>query len=140
MFYKFDQRTYSTPALFGKANLGIYGFVYAPNRCIDGSVDQCHLLLHFTGCGGSAAIGELSERKLDSFGQDYGWGAMAHANDVVMLTITNRDACYNQEYRPFGVMNDPNYLKKDGAQTAAIMAMVQQLKKEKDTELDLPNL
>jgi hypothetical protein len=116
VFYKFDQRTYSTPGLFGKANLGIYGFVYAPDRCIDGSVDQCNLLLHFTGCGGTAAVGQESERKLDAFGQDYGWGAMAHANDVVMLVITNRDACYNQEYRPVvGLTNDPNYLKKDGA-------------------------
>ena len=37
-------------------------------------------------------------------------------------------------------MNDPNYLKKDAAQTAALMAMVEQLKKEKDADLDLSNL
>ena len=140
VIYQFDQRTYTTPGLFGKANLGINGYVYAPNRCIDGSVDQCKLLLHFTGCGGIAAIGERSDKKIGTFAQDFGWGAMAHANDVVMLVFTNRDACYNNEYRLFGIMNDPNYLKKDGAQISAVMAMVEQLKKEKDPDLDLANL
>ena len=117
MIYKFDQRTYTTPGDFGKANLALWGFLYAPNQCIDGSVDQCHLMLYFSGCGGGAKIGEDSEQKIGVYGQDFGWGAMAHANDVVMLAITNRDACYNMEYAPlrFGQQNDKNYLKKDAA-------------------------
>lgn len=138
--YKFDQRTYTTPGNFGKANLALWGFLYAPNRCIDGTVAQCHLMLYHSGCGGGPKTGDVSEQKVGVFGQDFGWAAMAHANDVVMLAITNRDNCYNMEYSLFGQRNDKNYLKKDAAMTSAIMGMIEQLKGEKDPDLDLPNL
>jgi hypothetical protein len=53
---------------------------------------------------------------------------MSHANDIVMLFPNRRDACWNMEYDPlFGLANDVDYLKKDGAQNKAIMKMIQRL-------------
>lgn len=97
-------------------------------------------MLYFSGCGGGAKVGEDSESKIGVFRQDFGFTAAAHANDAMMLVITNRDACYNMEYELFGNMNDSKFLLKEGAMNVAIMNMVEQLKKEKDPDLELANL
>ena len=50
-YIMFDQRKYTTPEEFWEANLDLYGWIYVPNRCADGTVANCKLNVVFGGCG-----------------------------------------------------------------------------------------
>lgn len=89
-YLRFDQRAYTTEMDFWRANLDINGFLYVPKRCADGTVASCKLGVLFYGCGKPYTswydvLSEGSERGgwgANGFiGQDYGYGAAAHAND-----------------------------------------------------------
>lgn len=136
---KFDQRAYTTPAEFSRAALAQWGHLYVPQRCADGTVESCHLMIYFYGCGGGIRLGEKAEASAGS--SMPGTGAMAHANDQIILMPNKRDGCWNMEYKPvFGYANDPNFLKKDGAQNKAIMQMVERLLEAKDDQYDLTDM
>ena len=84
-------------------------------------------MIYFYGCGGRIYLGPKAEPSIKS--SLPGTGAMAHANDQIILMPNKRDACWNMEYSPFaGVANDMDFLKKDGAQNKAIMRMIEHLK------------
>ena len=73
-------------------------------------------------------------------GQDFGFGAQAHANDQIILLPTRRDACYDMGAKTswtMGYNNDENVFNKNGKQTEAIMRMIEQLKKPKGAKYDL---
>jgi hypothetical protein len=88
---KFDQRLYTTPAEYSRANLAQWGFIYLPDKCAAGTVAQCHLSVFFQGCGGPAKLGEASEASKGSAHQVFGWSQMAAKNDIVMLFPLMRD-------------------------------------------------
>jgi len=46
----FDQRMYTTPREFSRANLDLAGYVYIPNNCADGTSRGCKLNVLFSGC------------------------------------------------------------------------------------------
>lgn len=125
-YLRFDQRAYTTEEDFWRANLDINGNVYIPKRCADGSVASCKLNVLFFGCGKKygnwfdvLAEGGESEGwgANGMIGQDFGFGASAHANDQIILIPSRRDACYDmgaKEAWTMGYNNDPNNFNKEG--------------------------
>jgi hypothetical protein len=93
---------FTTPGDFAAANLSLWGFLYIPTRCSDGTVAQCDLNIYFAGCG-SGGVGENSEKMVTVFDGNYGWGPFAHANDVIMLAPGRRDNCWNMWWDLFGI-------------------------------------
>lgn len=49
--YRFDQRLFTNAWDYSRANMGHWGYLYVPNRCMDGTVDKCHLIVNLHGCG-----------------------------------------------------------------------------------------
>jgi hypothetical protein len=137
---KFDQRAYTTPGEFQRANLALWGFAYMPNRCLDGTVASCQLNVYFGGCGGLPRVFSGSESAARSADQHYGWGGFGHKNDVITVFPMSRDACWNMESTLIGYSNDYYWLDKEGAQSKAIMRMIEKLKAPKDAGVDLTNL
>jgi hypothetical protein len=112
---KFDQRAFTTPGEFSRANLAQWGFAYIPKRCYDGTVDQCTLSVYFFGCGGPPKVWDGSEAAAGVAAQPFGWGSFAHSNDMIMLFPTMRDACWNMQYTWLDYGNDYYFLEKEGA-------------------------
>ncbi len=99
------------------------GFVYVPDRCAQGL--ECRVHVFFHGCGQSV------EQIGDELAANAGFNRWAAANDLIILypqvapsslSPQNPLACWDW----WGYSGE-DYLTRDGAQLAAVQAMVKQL-------------
>lgn len=108
---------------FAAASMADEGFLYVPPKCRQGSSCGIHVVFH--GCRQS--IGQVG----DGFAAQAGFLRHADANDLVILfpqakassvAPMNPLACWDW----WGYSGD-DYLERDGAQLAAVRAMIEQL-------------
>ena len=125
-FRRFDQRA------FGPANgLAESGWVYVPADCASGATCRLHVALH--GCRQNES--RIGER----FVRNTGYARWADTNRIVLLFpqtrgdyIPRRTAASGWQPNPYGCFDwigwqGANYATRDGAQVAAIRAMVEHL-------------
>jgi len=103
------------------------GFVFIPTRCIDGST-QCHLHVHFHGCGMES--GWLG----DSFIKNSAFLVTAEANDVIMIFPQIRHSLFQGNpsgcWDWWGYLGDADrfqYASKSGKQMKGIAKIVEQV-------------
>lgn len=129
--YYFDQRSYTNAWDYAVANIGLYGAVYVPDKCIDGTVASCNLNVNLGGCGTKTAFFRGGPT-----GFVTGMGPVSHSNNMIVLSVHRRDMCWNNN-------NEQNWdgaLYKSDPQARAIKAMIDQITSPRDSSVDLMNM
>lgn len=124
-FIEFDQAEFVAghdPAAYGMAAKGM---LYVPGSCAGQQAESCKLHVAFHGCAQNRTMVG------DRFVEHAGYNQWADTNDIIVLypqttqkLPSNPKACWNWfDYDG----NDPNYATKNGAQMAAVKAMVDRI-------------
>jgi Esterase PHB depolymerase len=114
----FDQSEFS-----GSSSLGAEGFIYVPGMCRDGTT-ACKLHVAFHGCSQNKdAVG-------DQYARRSGYNPWAEANGIIVLYPQTSLSAVNQcwDWWGYGELGpDKRYHTREGAQMAAVKAMVDRI-------------